>query len=101
MEGVELELDLTYAEYPIRILDQKDQVTQKRTIKFYKVQLNKHFEDETTWKSEDYLMENHPDFLASTKVANSSTVVTFLLKVDVNVVNLPCCFMEILPIICV
>ena len=37
IEGVELEPDLTYIEYPVRILDQKDQVTRKRTIKFYKV----------------------------------------------------------------
>ena len=66
MEGVELEPDLIYAEYPVRILDQKDQVTRKRTIKFYKVQWNKHSEDETTWKSEDYLMENHLNFPAST-----------------------------------
>jgi hypothetical protein len=27
IEGVELEPDLTYAEYPIRILDEKDRVT--------------------------------------------------------------------------
>ena len=37
IEGVELEPDLTYVEYPVRILEQKDRVTQKRTIKFYKV----------------------------------------------------------------
>ena len=65
-EGVELEPDLTYAEYPVRILDQKDRVTRKRTIKFYKVHWNKHFDDEATWESEDYLRKNHPDFLVST-----------------------------------
>jgi len=48
VEGVELEPDLTYAEYPMRILDQKDRVTQKRMIKFYKVQWNKHSEEEAT-----------------------------------------------------
>jgi len=37
IEGVELEPDLTYAEYPVRVLDQKDRVTRRRTIKFYKV----------------------------------------------------------------
>ena len=36
VEGVELEPDLTYSEYPIRVLDQKDRVTRRRTIKFYK-----------------------------------------------------------------
>jgi hypothetical protein len=27
VEGVELELDLTYSEYPVRVLDRKDHVT--------------------------------------------------------------------------
>ena len=62
---VELEPDLTYAEYPIRVLDQKDRVTRRHTIKFYKVQWNQHTEDEATWESEDYLEENFPDFFAS------------------------------------
>jgi hypothetical protein len=40
MVDVALEPDLTYSEHPIRVLDQKDRVTQKRTLKFYKVQWN-------------------------------------------------------------
>jgi hypothetical protein len=35
---VNLEPDLTYLKYPIWVLDQKDRVTQKRTLKFYKIQ---------------------------------------------------------------
>ena len=64
IEGVELEPDLTYFEYPIRVLDQKDHVTRRRTIKFYKIQWNQHSE-EATWESEDYLLEKFPKFLAS------------------------------------
>jgi hypothetical protein len=45
---VTLEPDLTYSEHPIRVLDQKDRITQKRTLKFYKVQWNQHTEDEAT-----------------------------------------------------
>ena len=45
---MELEPDLTYFEYPIRVLDQKDHVTQRRTIKFYKIQWNQHSEEEAT-----------------------------------------------------
>jgi hypothetical protein len=52
---VALEPDLTYSEHPIRILDQKDRITRKRTLKFYKVQWNQHTEDEATWVQ-------HPDF---------------------------------------
>jgi hypothetical protein len=35
---VALEPYLTYSEHPIRVLDQKDRITRKRTLKFYKVQ---------------------------------------------------------------
>jgi hypothetical protein len=33
-----LEADSTYPEHPVKIMDQKDRVTQRKTIKFYKVQ---------------------------------------------------------------
>jgi hypothetical protein len=38
VEGVELEPDLAYSEYPVRVLDQKDRVTRSSTIKWYKIQ---------------------------------------------------------------
>jgi len=64
-EDVELEPSLSYAEYPIRVLDQKDRVTRRTTTKWYKVQWSQHSEEEATWESEDYLMENFPEFYAS------------------------------------
>jgi hypothetical protein len=45
---VNLEPDLTYSEHPVRVLDQKDRTTRKRTLKFYKVQWNQHTEEEAT-----------------------------------------------------
>jgi hypothetical protein len=45
---VNLELDLTYSEHPIRVLDQKNIITRKRTLKFYKVQWNQHTKEEDT-----------------------------------------------------
>ena len=65
VEGVELESDLTYFEYPIQVLDHKDRVTRRRTIKLYRIQWNQHSEEEATWDSEDYLLEKFPEFLAS------------------------------------
>jgi hypothetical protein len=62
---VTLELDLTYSEHPIRVLDQKDRVTQRRVLKFYKVQWNQHTKDEATWETQDFLEKNFPGFLAS------------------------------------
>jgi hypothetical protein len=46
--NVKLELDLTYSEHPIRVLDQKDRITRNRTLKFYKVQWNQHTKEEAT-----------------------------------------------------
>jgi hypothetical protein len=63
VEEVELDPDLTYAEYPVRILDPKDRETRSRTIRFYKFQWNKHSEEEATWELEEYVRENHPGFL--------------------------------------
>jgi hypothetical protein len=36
-EVTPLEADLTYPEHPIKILDQKDRVTRRKNIKFFKV----------------------------------------------------------------
>jgi hypothetical protein len=65
VDGVELEPDLTYSEYPVRVLDRKNCVTRSRTIKWYKIQWDQHSEEEATWESEDYLLENFPEFFAS------------------------------------
>jgi hypothetical protein len=65
---VNLQPDLIYLEYPIRALDQKGRIPWRRTVKFYKVQWNKHSEDEATWESKDYLIENFPDFLTLVKI---------------------------------
>jgi hypothetical protein len=62
---VTLEPDLTYPEHPIRVLDQKDRITRKRTLKSYKVQWNKHTEVEATWETQGSLEKKFPRFLAS------------------------------------
>jgi hypothetical protein len=62
VSDVNLEHDLTYSKYPIRVLDQKDRVTRRKIIKFYKVQWNQHSEGEATWQSEDYLIEHFLSF---------------------------------------
>jgi hypothetical protein len=63
LEVTPLEADLSYAEHPIKILDQKDRVTRHKTIKFFKVQWSNHSEEEETWKGEDFLCSRHPDFI--------------------------------------
>jgi hypothetical protein len=46
---------LTYKAYRIRILEQQDQTTRKKTTRFYKVQWNGHSEDEAMWERECFL----------------------------------------------
>jgi hypothetical protein len=65
---VVLEPDLTYSKYPIRVLDQKDRVTRRKTLKFYKIKWNQHSEDEATWETQDFLNKNFPGFLALCKL---------------------------------
>jgi hypothetical protein len=62
---VVLKPNLTYSEHPIRVLDQKDRVTRRKTLKFYKIQWNQHSKEEATWETQDFLDKNFPGFLAS------------------------------------
>jgi hypothetical protein len=64
-DNIPLEPDLTYKCYPIKILDQQDHDTWKKTIRFYKVQWNDHSKDGATWEREDFLCSNYHDFLPS------------------------------------
>jgi hypothetical protein len=47
-EVTPFEVDLSYPEHPIKILDQKDCVTRRKTIKFFKIQWSNHSEEEAT-----------------------------------------------------
>jgi hypothetical protein len=61
-EVTSLEVDLTYPEHPIKILDQKDRVTRHKTVKFFEVQWSNHSEEEAMWESKDFLYSHHPEF---------------------------------------
>jgi hypothetical protein len=57
-----LEADLTYPDHLAKILDQKDRVLRRMTIKFFKIQWSNYSEDEAMWESEDFLRLRHLDF---------------------------------------
>ncbi|WVZ96866.1 hypothetical protein U9M48_042449 [Paspalum notatum var. saurae] len=63
---IQIQPDLTYQEQPIKILDQKQRATRRRTISFYKVQWSNHSEEEATWEQEEFLQTKYPGFLPST-----------------------------------
>jgi hypothetical protein len=57
------ELDLSYQEHPVKVLDQKERSTRARSIRMYKVQWSHHSVGEATWETEDFLRSRFPDFL--------------------------------------
>ncbi len=59
-EPISLQKDLTYEEYPVRIVDRKDQVLRSRTIPYVKVQWSNHSEREATWELEEEIKAKHP-----------------------------------------
>jgi hypothetical protein len=58
---LEIELDLSYQEYPSKVLDCKERSTQAKSIKMYKIQWSNHSEEETTWETKEFLRSNFPD----------------------------------------
>jgi hypothetical protein len=50
MEDLDAKEDLSYQEYPIKILETSERVTQNKKIRMCKVQWSHHTEEEATWK---------------------------------------------------
>jgi hypothetical protein len=48
LEVTPLEADLLYPEHPIKVLDQKDRVTRRKIIKFFKIQWGNPSKEEET-----------------------------------------------------
>jgi hypothetical protein len=59
----EIEPALSLAEYPMRILDQKERQTRRQRVKMYKIQWSHHTEDEATWETEHFLDTKYWDIL--------------------------------------
>jgi hypothetical protein len=60
---LEIEPDLSYQEYPSKILDCKERSTWAKSIKMYKIQWRNHLEEEATWETKEFLRSNFPDCL--------------------------------------
>ena len=60
LEELAVKEDLTYEEYPIKILETAERVTRSRVIKMCKVQWNRYTEDEATWEREEDLRKTYP-----------------------------------------
>jgi hypothetical protein len=60
LEELTVKEDLTYEEFPIKILETAERVTRSRNIKMCKVQWNRYSEAEATWEREDELKKSYP-----------------------------------------
>ena len=59
-ELLHLQKDLTYEEYPVRIVDKKDQVLRHRIIPYVKIRWSNHSEREATWELEIEMKIKYP-----------------------------------------
>ena len=55
LEELTIKEDLTYEEFPVKILEMAERVTRRQIIKMCKVQWNRYTEDEDTWEREEDL----------------------------------------------
>jgi hypothetical protein len=65
LEELTVGQDLTYQEYPMKILDTSDKVTWNNRYKMCKVQWSNHTEEEATWEKEDQLKAEFPDIFSN------------------------------------
>jgi hypothetical protein len=65
MEDLDSKEDLCYQEYPVKILETSERVTQNKKIKMCKVQWSHHTEEEATWEGEEELKVDIPSFFSN------------------------------------
>jgi hypothetical protein len=64
MEDLDAKEDLSYQEYPIKILETPERVTRNKKIRMCKVQWNHHTEEEATREREEELKVKFPSFFS-------------------------------------
>ena len=65
LKELNMQDDLTYSEYPVKILETSQRVTRSKVIKMCKVQWSHHSEEEATWEREDELMTDFPQLFSN------------------------------------
>jgi hypothetical protein len=64
MEDMNAKEDLSYQEYPVKILETSERVTRNKRIKMCKVQWSHHNEEEATWERKEELKVEFPSFFS-------------------------------------
>ena len=60
LEELIVKEDLTYEEFPVKILEMAERVTRSQVIKMCKVQWTRYTKDEATWEREEDLRKTYP-----------------------------------------
>ncbi|WVZ70419.1 hypothetical protein U9M48_019090 [Paspalum notatum var. saurae] len=68
LEGLEVQEDLTYTEYPVKILDTSERSTRNKGIKMCRVQWSHHTEAEAIWERKDELKAAYPALFANQSI---------------------------------
>ena len=68
LEELSVKENLTYKEYPIKILETAEKVTRSQVIRMCKVQWNRYSKAEATWEREDDLRLEYPQLFESPSV---------------------------------
>jgi hypothetical protein len=64
MEDLDAKEDLSYQDYPVKILETSERVTRNKKIKMCKVQWSHHTEEEATEEREEELKAEFPSFFS-------------------------------------
>jgi hypothetical protein len=64
MKDLDAKEDLSYQEYPVKILETSERVTRNKKINMCKVQWSHHTEEEATWEREEELKAEFPSFFS-------------------------------------
>jgi hypothetical protein len=64
MEDLGAKEELSYQEYPVKILETSERVTQNKKIRMCKMQWSHHTEEEATWEREEELKVEYPSFFS-------------------------------------
>ena len=67
LEELDIRGDLSYKEYPVRILEIAERITRRKIIRMCKVQWNRHSVDEPTWEREEDLRTDYPNLFEPSK----------------------------------
>jgi hypothetical protein len=64
MEDLDAKEDLSYQEYPVKILETSKRITRNKKIKMCKLQWSHHTEEEANWEREEELKVEFPNFFS-------------------------------------